>query len=462
MLASRPGSTPGLDPRRAAALREPNRFSRRWILALLVADVLAFVAASYVAGGLVDRHWDPGTFSVRFWHSSIVFVALWVLVFERLGLYRRSFALSARDEFYFTVVALSLGIVPQLALFTLFPDLSTSRVALLLSLGVAVAVLGPVRAVLHSLRSRAENQRYQRVLIVGSAHELRDIEGIAELGNGVLVRAADVDPGDTARWLEIAAKRRCGTVVLARTIAPETVAALMPVVTRLRIHVYFARPELSARGFRLEAHQSGDRILLAAVPLAVVSPLARLAKRMFDIGVASFIGLLALPVMIVAALAIAVDDGFPLIFRQARAGRNGVPFNILKFRTMRSGAGAAWAVRGDDRITRVGRLLRRTSLDELPQLWNILRGEMSLVGPRPEMCSYAAEFGRRFARYNERHLVAPGVTGWAQIHLPRNLSPDDAPDVLDHDLFYVEHWSLFLDMSIIVKTAAEFLFHRAV
>ena len=123
--------------------------------------------------------------------------------------------------------------------------------------------------------------------------------------------------------------------------------------------------------------------------------------------------------------------------------------------------GPVWAERRDTRVTRVGRFLRRTSIDEIPQLLNVLRDEMSIVGPRPERPEFVAKFTEQLARYDERHLVRPGLTGWSQINMRRTLHPSDVAEKLSYDLFYIEQWSLFLDVSIIAKTAFEFLFHDA-
>lgn len=169
-----------------------------------------------------------------------------------------------------------------------------------------------------------------------------------------------------------------------------------------------------------------------------------------------------LPLMGVVALAVLVDSGAPVLFRQERVGRGDRPFTIFKFRTMRAGASGDWARPGDARITPTGAFLRRTSLDELPQLFNVLRGEMSLVGPRPEMSEYAQQFASERSHYSQRHYVRPGITGWAQLHLPRNLQPSDMPAVLGYDLFYVENRDAILYVSCLVKTAIEVLAHRAV
>lgn len=187
-----------------------------------------------------------------------------------------------------------------------------------------------------------------------------------------------------------------------------------------------------------------------------------LSKRCFDVVVASVALVVAFPFMLVAAVAIAAESGLPVLFKQERVGRDGLPFVMYKFRTMRRDAGAEWAKPGDSRITRVGAVLRRTSIDELPQLFNVLRGDMSIVGPRPEMVEFAKGFSREIPSYEQRHVVAPGITGWAQIYHKRNLEPGDVKHILPYDLFYVERASIVLDTVVVLKTAAEVLFHRAV
>lgn len=187
-----------------------------------------------------------------------------------------------------------------------------------------------------------------------------------------------------------------------------------------------------------------------------------LAKKLFDSTAAVLALAVFSPIMLIAAIAIVIESGTPIFFRQERVGAQARPFRIFKFRTMRSGAGADWARPGDDRVTRVGRILRRTSMDELPQLFNVLRGEMSIVGPRPEMVEFAASFAKSILNYEQRHVVAPGITGWAQLYCKRNLQPCDVPHVLPFDLFYVEHAGVFLDLALVFKTAVEVVFHGAV
>jgi lipopolysaccharide/colanic/teichoic acid biosynthesis glycosyltransferase len=169
--------------------------------------------------------------------------------------------------------------------------------------------------------------------------------------------------------------------------------------------------------------------------------------------------------MMACALAVYLDSGAPILYRQERVGMGGRTFRILKFRSMRldaeEGTGAIWVRQNDDRRTRVGAILRRLSFDELPQLFNVLRGDMSLVGPRPERPVFVEAFRLQMPRYDERHLVAPGITGWSQIHMRRVLDPSDVTEKLEYDLRYVEQWTIWLDVAILFKTAVEFLFHRS-
>lgn len=178
----------------------------------------------------------------------------------------------------------------------------------------------------------------------------------------------------------------------------------------------------------------------------------RVAKRTFDLVTATLILMLAIPVMVMAALAVKLSGPGPLLFRQRRVGANGQEYEILKFRSMRvnEDSDTRWAVTHDERVTPVGRLLRRTSIDELPQLFNVLRGEMSLVGPRPERPIFVNRFSASVARYGDRHRAPVGLTGWSQIHGLRG--DTSIPHRARFDNRYIENWSLWLDVVIILRT----------
>jgi sugar transferase (PEP-CTERM system associated) len=187
-------------------------------------------------------------------------------------------------------------------------------------------------------------------------------------------------------------------------------------------------------------------------------------KRAIDVIVASIGVLIALPVLGAVAIVIGQTSPGPVLFRQRRVGRNGKVFTLFKFRSMRQDAeaatGAVWATPDDDRVTTVGRFLRRTRLDELPQLWNVLRGDMSLVGPRPERPEFVKDLTRQIAFYGQRHVVKPGLTGWAQVRYAYGASVEDALQKLQYDLFYVKNMSVALDLFIIFKTIQTVVLRR--
>ncbi len=186
------------------------------------------------------------------------------------------------------------------------------------------------------------------------------------------------------------------------------------------------------------------------------NPWAALMKRLVDLLLAVCIFAVTWPLMLLTALAVRLDSSGPALFRQERIGQDGRPFTLLKFRSMRSDAeeltGAVWASEDDPRITKVGRFIRKTRLDELPQLLNVMRGHMSLVGPRPERDPFVRELAERIPYYYQRHIVKPGLTGWAQINYPYGNTMEDALHKLQYDLFYIKNYSVLFDLSILFST----------
>ncbi len=179
-------------------------------------------------------------------------------------------------------------------------------------------------------------------------------------------------------------------------------------------------------------------------------------KRAFDLLGSVLLLPLLLPLLLIVAALVLLDGGGPVLFWQQRVGQHGRPFRLVKFRTMRVDSerlGSAFAQVGDPRVTRLGHVLRRFRLDELPQFYNILRGEMSLIGPRPEQLSFAADFVRDIPLYDLRHWVKPGLTGWAQVRQGYTASADETMVKLRYDVFYVKHFSPWLDLRILMRTA---------
>ncbi|MEW6072225.1 MAG: TIGR03013 family XrtA/PEP-CTERM system glycosyltransferase [Planctomycetota bacterium] len=193
-------------------------------------------------------------------------------------------------------------------------------------------------------------------------------------------------------------------------------------------------------------------------------PLAEALKRVVDIALALVGIALSWPLMLATALAVRLDSPGPIFFRQERTGAHGRPFTLLKFRSMRTDAeretGPVWASQDDPRITRAGRILRKSRLDELPQLFNVLGGTMSMVGPRPERPAFVEELAAKIPYYSQRHIVKPGITGWAQINYPYGNTLEDALQKLQYDLFYIKYQSTIFDLSILFHTVKTVLLRR--
>ena len=173
--------------------------------------------------------------------------------------------------------------------------------------------------------------------------------------------------------------------------------------------------------------------------------------------------ILSLPVALLTAILIKLESRGPILYKQERVGKNGQPFVLMKFRSMRVDAekdGPIWAKTDDDRATRVGRIIRKIRVDEIPQFWNILKGEMSFVGPRPERPHFVRQLAQEIPYYEQRHLIAPGLTGWAQIKYPYGSSIEDARQKLQYDLYYIKNQSLGLDAAILFETVKTILFGR--
>ncbi len=245
--------------------------------------------------------------------------------------------------------------------------------------------------------------------------------------------------------------------VLLLSVSPMRSHELLPQLRPLRylgveIMDYVSLAEELAQEIPL-AHISDEWLMTAALNSSVVQ--IRKVKRAMDIAV-SLLGLVpGIPLMLLSALLIKLTSPGPAIFRQQRVGLGGVPYTLYKLRTMRKDAesqGAVWSTKHDTRITRVGYYLRKWRLDEIPQLFNILRGEMSLVGPRPERPEFTDRLAAYIPFYNERHLVQPGLTGWAQVCYPYAASIESAARKLQYDLYYIKNMSFLMDVAILLRT----------
>ncbi len=371
--------------------------------------------------------------------------------------------------------AVLMATVVLAAALTFYRDASYSRVALATFFVLEVVVVATVRwSVLEALaRIRRTRGRLQRVLLVGAGDLGRQVatrlEAHREYGFRV-VGFLDDDPGKQQRSLQ-------GFEVLGTT------HDLDDVITAYGVdHVVVALP-LAAHHRTAEVIRSAGRHLVdvRVVPdllqyhvmrtgiedldgLPVINlthmPLQgfnQVLKRGFDVVVASAMLLLAAPVLPVIAWLIRREDGGPVLFAQERTGLDGRSFRLYKFRSMRVEAETdrTWTRSNDDRVTGIGAFLRRTSLDELPQLFNVLRGDMSLVGPRPEQPEFVERFRTRYPEYHVRHRVRAGLTGWAQVNGLRG--DTSIRQRVVHDLYYIENWTFGLDLKILWLTMRQVL-----
>ncbi|HSN86650.1 MAG TPA: TIGR03013 family XrtA/PEP-CTERM system glycosyltransferase [Thermoanaerobaculia bacterium] len=456
-------------------------FSRYWalpaVLSLLFEGMILSAAvplATHLRLGLGPG--APPRLSVILWESA-VFMAVGLLALYANGLYDFGERLSPRQLAIRLLRALSVAAVALWALYFLFPKIVTGRgvfaIALVFS---SVGVL--VWRLLLRVMLRGEGFA-ERILIVGTDEKAIDVarETLARKHLGYrVVGFLDDDPKlqgvSVLNPRVIGTTRQCRELAVAHGVS-RVVVASMDYRGRLSMDSLL---ECKTSGIRVQEASSYYEQLTGKIMVEglrkswlifsdgfVVAHGTLFAKRLLDI-VAATVGLvLALPLMVLVALAVRLDSRGPIFFRQDRVGRGGREFTLWKFRSMRTDAeaqGAQWAVTGDPRITRVGRFIRKTRLDELPQLWNVLAGDMSLVGPRPERRMFVDQLIEQSPFYEQRLVVRPGLTGWAQIKAPYASTFEESIEKLKFDLYYIKNMSVLLDISILLSTARIVLLGR--
>jgi exopolysaccharide biosynthesis polyprenyl glycosylphosphotransferase len=438
-----------------APIRRPRGVAAGEPWRLAGADLTVFVALWLVAGAA--------------WPAALGGAGLTAAALAAVGLYRQRLNLSVLDDI--PRLLLGIGAVAPLAAWSTLPATASGAATVAWPLAV-LAAAGPARSLAYlSLYRRRRLLSGDRTLIVGSgdlalsiaaalrADRLYGLRPIGLVGPPSVTGAGLPAPllGPLEDLAEITARHRPDRVIVAFPGAPD--AELVGVIRHWRrcgvaVHVVPRLFELAlptgraelVRGIALERMRP-DRM---RGPHAAV-------KRAIDVA-GAVIGLaLAWPVLLACAAAVRLECGSAaagVLFRQQRIGRDGRPFTILKFRSLTPAtereSQVRWSISTDDRVGPVGRLLRSTSLDELPQLVNVLRGEMSLVGPRPERPYFVEQFARAYGGYADRHRVAAGITGWAQIHGLRG--DTSIADRVRYDNYYIENWSVGLDVKIMIRT----------
>ncbi|MFH1429929.1 MAG: sugar transferase [Candidatus Uhrbacteria bacterium] len=443
------------------------------ISALLVPlDYLALLAAAALAytirfNPVADIR--PVTFQLPlepYLRAAALIAGIWIVIFALAGLYASTARHSWRAEFSRIVLGSSAGFAIVLAIIVFSRELFASRFIILAAWPLAIAFVFLVRIIVRMVERRlfAHGIGVHRIALIGNG---RAADALAaafserpSLGFRIVHRMSSFT-GDTAAWLERAWNdERIDEVIDATTPPnPDLLHALLDYCDNIHLPVRFAADLLAARTSRVAVET------FAGVPLIEPKPTpldgwGRIAKRTFDILASFLLIILVSPIMLLVAIGIALDSRGPVLFTQERIGRTGRPFMFLKFRSMRVGAEKEWPelrnrsdrqgiipkIKDDPRVTRIGKFIRRWSLDELPQLFNVIAGSMSLVGPRPHLLAEVAEYRRR---HRKVLAIRPGITGLAQVSGRADL---DFEEEVKLDTFYIEHWSLGRDIVILLRT----------
>lgn len=450
-------------------LHRGQRVSLRRI-ALLSCDTLA-IAIAVSLSAILRLGWDHGyDFLARNAWSLLVSAGIFLVVFYAAGMYERE-ALTKRDASYvlpFVSTAIALMIV--ILMFYARFHFKVGRGILLLS-GIFIFFFAWLSR--YAYREIVRRGLLSKcALVIGEGREaaeaIRLVKSTPDAGLKIrgVITARPIPPGtmlagvpvigSIERIRELADAFEAETLIVAMSLArePGILRALRPLrCSGTEIIDYVSLHESLAQEIPID-HINDEWLMSAAMNSSVIH--IRKIKRILDFSVALIGLLVGAPIMLLTAVAIWLDSKGPILYRQRRAGLDGRIITVLKFRSMRVDAeaktGAVWAGHSDSRVTRVGRFIRKWRLDEFPQLVNVLRGEMSLVGPRPERPEFVEMLSATIPFYRERLMVPPGITGWAQVKYPYAASVEAARRKLQYDLYYIKHMSFFLDVLILLRT----------
>lgn len=366
------------------------------------------------------------------------------------------------------LVAISLGIIALSAIFFLVPELSLWRSNLFYSMIISTVLLFGMRILLGKTLGGAAFKR--RLVVLGAGSRAQRIKDLAkDQGSGFVV-VGYIAMNDGRQEIPEAINRDAiynlaDHVVLLN--ASEVVLALeerrnaLPLDDLLRIkttgvHVNDLSSFLERETGRVDLDSVNPSWLIFSDGFSSGRRISSALKRLFDIAASLALLLITAPIILITALAIKLESKGPAFFRQKRVGQYGQEFELIKLRSMRDDAEkdgqAVWAQKNDPRVTRVGRLIRKLRIDELPQAWTVLKGQMSFVGPRPERKQFVDDLATKMPYYAERHMVKPGITGWAQVNYPYGASLEDARHKLEYDLYYAKNYTPFLDLLILLQT----------
>ncbi|HTY09648.1 MAG TPA: sugar transferase [Bacteroidota bacterium] len=420
-------------------------------------------------------------FVTEYWYRAILPVIITWLVLDAIGAYNPDSdmrGLSFTSQYILAMVIIMVLTIVVVYIFSYKPSLQFSRSVLPTTYLSFLVISLSVRRGINSRLAELRRKRFY--LVLGTDETAQELYRMyAETPKDQELRFADLSgkkvglaiAGDGSPVIEgdVLNKLRTMTDDCDGIILTEDRSSLNNAIFRELVSLHFRNiPLIPSRMFLEENFRKVPLFVLnkwwlfEGDLLLVRNLWYNRMKQLLDIAIA-FVGFfLLLPVMILIGIMIRIESRGPIIFRQTRIGRNESPFTIYKFRSMYHGAatGDKYVREHDSRVTKVGKILRLTRLDELPQLWNVLKGEMSIIGPRAEWFEVAREYEQKIEYYHFRHLVKPGITGWAQVNYSYGENIDDTITKLQYDLYYISHYSLLLDVDIMLKTIHIMLFGK--
>ncbi len=416
------------------------------------------------AGSLADRLWP---------HAG--FAAMMIAAMISVGVYGSDSLRSMRFATARLLVAISLGIIALSFVDFIIGGQNFWRSTLAYAMALSIVLLVLNRLIVGGILGASAFRR--RVLVFGAGHRAQRLRALGEKPESGFAIVGYIAVSEMQPVVEEAIARSAIhnlTRFVENLGVSEVVLALeerrnsLPLKDLLRIktagvHVNDFSSFIERETGRVDLDTVNPSWLIFSDGFSSGRAVSSVAKRLFDITASALLLLLTAPVIVIFAVAVKLDSKGPAFFRQSRVGLFGQTFDVIKLRSMRTDAevaGAQWATENDPRVTRIGRFIRKVRIDELPQAWSVLKGEMSFVGPRPERPEFVSDLEEQLPFYAERHMVKPGITGWAQVNYPYGASIEDSRHKLEYDLYYAKNYTPFLDLLIILQTLRVVLWHE--
>lgn len=453
-------------------IRVYNHYISRLTLALICTEICLLMIVFYIGAGIRYASWE--SIEINLFLSelpgALTFTLVTIICMAAMGMYQSDFKLDFESILLRLMPAFALSFAIMTLIFYVLPDLYFGRGLLAIAMVLAFALLLLLRMLFFRLPG-VELFR-PRAIVLGtgnSAHELyKLIEEKSFFRNHNIVgyvpfygeerQIPVTDIIEKSSNLSVLATQKYVSEVIVATQErrgggfpiQELLECKMNGINVMDIATFYEKE----RGYiRMDSLQPSWLVFSRGFDQSLIRSLI---KRIFDLCASILLLIVTFPIMLITMIIILLEDGKPIFYRQERIGRGGSIFSVIKFRSMRNdaekGGKPQWSTQDDPRITRIGKIIRKLRIDELPQIINVLKGEMSFVGPRPERPYFVDMLIAQVPYYNIRHSVKPGITGWAQVRYPYGSSVEDSIEKLQYDLYYVKNHSLFLDLIILIDT----------